>query len=59
MIAAGWVLSVGLVGMMAHLTTVSSWVLLASAAVVPPLVMLKLWRPPAQSISESIRKELQ
>lgn len=55
-LAAGWVLLVCIVGLIARFDSVSSWAILAFFAVVPPVVMMWKWNDPPQSLSESIQK---
>ena len=50
-----WFIAVLLVAIAIGITTVSNWILVACAAVVPPLVVRSFWRAPEQTISESIR----
>jgi hypothetical protein len=55
-VAAGWILILFAVGLLAQLRTVSGWTgmtLLAGSS----LIMLRvLWRDPAQTMSQSIRE---
>jgi hypothetical protein len=55
-LAAVWVLAVCVVGFSAHISSPSNWIVLASIAVVPPIVMRRFWRTPAQTMSESIHE---
>jgi hypothetical protein len=55
-IVAIWVLAVGAMGMMTGLTSVQALAVLTVVALLPPVVMLRLWHDPAQSMSESIRE---
>lgn len=51
-----WVLAVGLMAYIADPTSLAGWTALAVVAAIPPAVLLRLWRVPAQSMSESIRE---
>lgn len=52
---AAWVVAVGALGYMTGTTSFAVWTLLAVASLVPPVLMVRLWRPPAPSMSEAIR----
>jgi hypothetical protein len=58
LLAAAWVLTVSLVGVSLDVTHASGWAVLAGVCVVPALIMLRFWHAPAETISESIQKEL-
>ncbi len=55
-IAALWVLALCAAGVAAGITAISSWVALATLAVVSLVMMKWLWRDPPQTMSESIRQ---
>jgi hypothetical protein len=40
-----------------HLTF-SAWALLVAFAVIPPMVVMRYWREPVQTTSQSIQEEL-
>jgi hypothetical protein len=42
----------------ANVSSASGWILVVGPGLLPPLMLLWLWRPPAQTISESIREVL-
>ena len=50
-----WAVVVCLVALAIGINSVSNWMVVASLAVVPPLVARSFWRTPPQTISESIR----
>ena len=54
--AGGWVLTACLAGFVVGVTSISGWFILAALAVVPPLVMLRFWRDPPETLSESINE---
>ena len=53
-----WILAVGVLAYISDPTSPAGWTILAAVAVAPPLVMMRLWRVPPQSMSESIREVL-
>ena len=53
-----WIVAAGVLAYVSGPTSVAAWTVLAAVALTPPLVMLRLWRMPAQSMSESIREVL-
>ena len=57
-IAMLWVSTVTVVGIAGNLNSVTSWIVLAVVAVVPPLVVLWRWNDPRQTMSESIQEVL-
>ena len=50
-----WAIVVCLVALAIGVNSVSSWIVVACVAIVPPLVARSFWRAPNQTISESIR----
>ena len=56
--AALWVIAVCSVGLLAQLTSRSAWVIVAAIAALPPLVVMRYWNDPPQSMSESIQDVL-
>ena len=57
-VITAWVLTVGALGYLSGATSLAGWVVLAAVSVIPAAVMMRLWRVPAQSMSESIREVL-
>ena len=55
---AAWVLAVGALGSLSGTTSVTEWTLLAFVSLAPPALLVRLWSPPAQSMSEAIREVL-
>jgi hypothetical protein len=53
-----WVLAVGALGFSWGATSIMGWALLVVVSLVPPVLMLRFWTAPAQSMSESIQKAL-
>jgi hypothetical protein len=54
MIAAFWILAVGVLGVVGNVTSLPAWGLLLAVAFAPPLTMLWFWRDPPATLSESI-----
>ena len=50
-----WAIVVCVAAFAIGIHSVSNWIIVASVAVVPPLVVRSFWRTPDQTISESIR----
>jgi hypothetical protein len=50
-----WGIVVCLLALAIGVNSVSSWMVVAAVAVVPPLVARSFWRAPDQTIAESIR----
>ena len=57
-VMAGWVLTVGTVGLAIGITSAAGWAGLVVIAAVPPAIMLRLWHAPVPSMSETIRDVL-
>lgn len=57
-IAMLWVSTVTVVGIAGNLNSVTSWIVLAVVAIVPPLVVMWRWNDPRQTMSESIQEVL-
>lgn len=53
-----WILAIGVLAYISDPTSVAGWTVLAAVAATPPVVMMRLWRVPAQTVSESIRDVL-
>lgn len=53
-----WILAVGVLAYISDPTSLAGWTVLAVVALTPPVVMMRLWRVPSQSTSESIREVL-
>ena len=59
-IIGGWVLGLGVLAFATNLSSVGGWTVLVGLGLLPPLIMLKTWNPPApaQTMSESIREAI-
>jgi hypothetical protein len=55
---AVWMLAVGVLGYVLGATSFVGWTVLAAMALTPPVVVMRLWNPPSQSMSECIREAL-
>ena len=53
---AAWVVAVGVLGYVSGTTSFTGWALLAAVSLTPPALMVRLWSPPAPTISEAIRE---
>jgi hypothetical protein len=51
-----WILALGVLGYMLGTRSLAGWTFLAIVSVIPPVVIMRLWRAPSQSMSESIRE---
>lgn len=56
--AALWISALSAVGLVGGVGSLSGWLLLATVAIVPPLVLMSRLSPPDQTTSESIREVL-
>lgn len=54
----GWVVAVVAFGYMFGATSFAAWTLLAVVSLAPPILMVRLWRAPPPTMSETIRKAL-
>ncbi len=57
-VVGAWVLAWTVMALSANVSSASGWILVVGPGLLPPLMLLWLWRPPAQTISESIREVL-
>ena len=57
-IAVLWISAVSIGGIAGKVNSFSSWTVLAAVAVLPPLVMMRWWNHPRQTMSESIQEAL-
>ena len=53
-----WILAVGVLGYVLGATFFVGWTVLAAMALTPPVIMMRLWCAPSQSMSESIREAI-
>jgi hypothetical protein len=57
-IVGAWMLAWGVMALSADVSSASSWILFVGSGVLPPLLLLRMWRQPAQTMSKSIRDVL-
>ena len=57
-IIAVWLLGLGALAYLVNLSSISGWTLLLAAGLLAPLVLIRMWRQPAKTMSESIREAL-
>lgn len=57
-IAALSMIAAGTIGLLAPVTTLSGWFVLAVAATTPPLLFMRYSKPTEQTMSESIREAI-
>lgn len=53
-----WIVAVVTAGFLGNVGSMTGWTILAVLAVLPPLVVMRRWRSPDQSMSESIREAI-
>jgi hypothetical protein len=56
--ALGWVLTCGVVAVSLNVSSATDWILLIGLGVLPPMMLLRMWHPPAQARPERIREVL-
>lgn len=54
LLATGWVTAICVAAFAIGITSVPNWIVVASVAIGPALVVLRFWRAPEQTISQSI-----
>ena len=57
-IVAAWLFGLGALASWVNLRSISGWTLLLTLALLPSLILMRLWRQPAQTMSQSIRDAL-
>ena len=55
-VAVAWVLTWGVMAVSLNVNSASSWILLVGSGVLPPLIFLRMWHPPARTMAGSIRE---
>ena len=56
-IAGLWLVAVVVLGTFMPVDTTASWITIAAFGLMPAIFMLRAWRQPSQTISESIQEE--
>ena len=57
-IVGGWVLGLAAIAFSVNLSSVIGWILLVGLGLVPPVMLLRMWQQPPQTISESIQEAI-
>jgi hypothetical protein len=57
-LTGAWISAVSAAGLVANVSSLSSWIVLVGFAILPPLVIMQWLNDPAQSMSESIQEAL-
>jgi hypothetical protein len=57
-IATLWVVAVTIAGIVGNVNSLSLWAVLAAVALLPPVVSMRWWNEPRQSMSQSIQEAL-
>ncbi len=55
-VAVAWVLTWSALAVLLNTGSTSNWILLIGAGALPPLMLLKMWHEPPQTLSERIRE---
>jgi uncharacterized membrane protein YhdT len=55
LVFVAWAAGVFVAAIASGITSVPNWIVVACAAIVPPVIVRQFWRAPEQTISESIR----
>jgi hypothetical protein len=55
-VALGWVLTCGAMVVPLNVSSAADWILLIGLGVLTPLMLLRMWHPPAQALFEPIRE---
>ena len=57
-LAAVYIAAIGGVGFASGITSLTGWIVLGTVGLAPAVVLAKLWKPPTQTMSDSIRSAL-
>ena len=57
-LAVVWMLCIGVIAYAAGMTSLGGWTVLVVLALAPAAVMMRFWRVPARTMSESIQDAL-
>ena len=57
-IAAVWLLAVGALAVSLPVTSVAGWITITCFALMPSVFMLRAWRRPTETLSESIQAQI-
>ncbi len=53
-----WILAIGAFGVLRPVVTMSGWSALAGVGLLPPIILLRAWNRPSQTMSEEIQQAL-
>jgi hypothetical protein len=54
-VVGAWMLAWGVMALSVDVTSISSWILFVGSGVLPPLLLLRMWHQPAQTIREVLK----
>jgi hypothetical protein len=57
-IVAAWVLVLAAIAMSLSIESAAGWLLLVGMGLLTPMIIFRIWQPPVQTMSESIREVL-
>lgn len=57
-IACGWILLISALGVLYPVVTMSGWIALVGVGLLPPVLLLRAWKRPSQTMSEEIQQAL-
>jgi hypothetical protein len=57
-VVVAWVLTWGVMAVSLDMSSASGWVLMVASGVLPTLMLLRMWQPPAQTLAGGIREVL-
>ena len=58
-VVGGWVLALGAAAASFGVGSATGWMLLVGLGLVPPLMLFRMWRQPAPTMSEAIHQVLE
>jgi len=57
-VVGAWVVAWSVMALLIGVSSASGWIVLVGLGMLPPLMLLRLWRPRTRTMSESIREVL-
>lgn len=57
-VAGLWLLAVGVLGALIPANNTKDWVMIVGLGIMPAVFMLRAWRQPVQTLSESIQEQI-
>jgi hypothetical protein len=58
-IIGGWIVALAIYAFAVNLTSIGGWAFLVAFGVIPAAVMLRIWNPPAKTMSQNIQEALE